>query len=136
MTEYDAANADRRRVAAEAGAEAERQAKVSAENARQEAWATERQTLAFKHAEWRRHCEDTQTPHTQTAPLPLNAPDWFRVDTGVPVEHVSRDVTDAPVVALLGSHDLLGRPYASTPEPSPEESFKAQAKRAISALAL
>jgi len=87
MTETDRAEVARHRELAEAASAAQRHAAASAETARQEAWAVERSALALRHAEWRRHCENTQTPYLDPGPLPMLPPSWFRTDTGLPAEH-------------------------------------------------
>lgn len=103
---------------------------AAADAARQEAWTLERPKLALKHAEWRRYCEDTQTPYVDPAPLPMRAPDWFRSDDGEPVEHEAHAAAEVPD-AFSGSHNPIGQAYAATaaPEPTPEMIFAAAAAK-------
>lgn len=129
MTDY---SADRAAVARRAELEvvaqaAQRRTAAEAEAERQEAWALERPKLALRHAEWRRHCENTQTPYHDPAPLPLSAPLWFRTDTGEPVEHEAHIAAEVPS-AFSESHNAIGQPYAAEAEPTPEMVFAAAEK--------
>lgn len=128
MTELDRATLEHRRQLAEATEAAQHRAKATAEAARQEAWTVERRALALRHAEWRRHAQDTQTPYIDNGPLPMLAPPWFRTDTGLPVEHQAHVPSEAPASSMSDSHDSLGRPYATKPEPTPEQVYAAAAK--------
>lgn len=126
---------ERRRELAEAADATQRRAKATTETARQEAWTIERPALALRHAEWHRHCEDTQTPYIDNGPLPMMAPAWFRTDTGEPVEHEAHVPSMAPAAAMSETHDVLGRPYPVEPLETPESVFaraaKAEGKRGL-----
>jgi len=102
------------------------------EDARQAAWRELRPTLARRHAEFRRECEEKGIGHLVLPPLPMTAPEDFRIDTGVPEIIEGKDIAGDPErIELPDGVDAFGRVYAPAPEPSPEEVFSAAAKRSL-----
>ena len=102
------------------------------EEARQAAWRAYRPTLAKRHADFKRKCDDEGTGHLALPPLPTTAPPWFKVDTGVPEIIEGEDRAPDPTrIDLPAGVDWMGRPVAAPVGPAPEAVFAAAAKPSI-----
>ena len=99
------------------------------EHERQQNWQLERQRILAARAKVEREAAEAGTPLVHALPEPpTSPPDWYENDDRTThVEHSRPAPADPRVIQLPGG--VLGRPPPPKPEPSPEDVFRAAARR-------
>lgn len=91
-------------------------------------WAAERQRLLARQHAAKEAAERSGTG-VMLEPIPVQPPSWWFAADDSP-----RDLVKVPVEAdqtprVAPGFDEIGRRFRQTPEPTPEETFRAEAKR-------
>lgn len=101
------------------------------EQARQAAWTEYRPVLAKRHADFKRQCEDEGRGYIAPDPLPLDAPDWFKTDSGVPDEVPGEWRPESTDIKGPEGLDWLGRVVRQPPGEVPFGGTTPHHKRSV-----